>query len=385
MKFSGQSSSEMSKISFMHELPADFLEKNPFLYVGCAWWALLFSDAKNLFFYLDRLYERIRDITGEYKAFLESTLLLFTVDPRYSFAEQMAKFQTSIVHEVENQNIPKSLNHNLPYFHRTYRDYSHYALHTEVHFVEFRHIFFALLGADYTLIESGVKSGLLYEKNLLKDALALMEPNPVTDSPELVFLSKMQIASILFAMGKADEEAQCRDEIKSFLETGRLLYLMPVFSAYETKLSLMNGNKAAAVSWLDSYFVTESQSPQLHKIFLHFTTVRAYIVLGEFEKARKLCAELRKLSKDFYRLLDLTEASVLLAVLLWLTGKKQEASALLQTTLADMEPYHFIRVFADEGKTILPILKKAFEKGGQEGRAAHARLQVFAGGVSGGL
>lgn len=354
--------SEMSRIYFINELPSDILEENPFLYVSCAWCALLFSDAKSMFFYLDRLYERIHEIAGKYKVFLESALFLFTVDPRYSFMEQMAKFQTVNVLEVENHNIAKSLSHNLPYFHRTHRDFSYYALNMDEHFTEFRHIFFSLLGDDYTSIESGVRSGLLYEKNLLKEAAALVAPNLATDSIGLIFLSKIQMASILFAMGKNKEAAQCRAEIKTFIEKKNLLYLLPVFSAYETKIKLINGDKTAATAWLGNYFVTETQNPKLDKIFLHFMTVRAYIVLGEFEKAQNLSEKLKELAQDFCRLLDVTEATVLLVILKWMMGNKQEAAALLQALLSDMEPYYFIRVFADEGKAILPILKRLLKK-----------------------
>ncbi len=88
--------------------------------------------------------------------------------------------------------------------------------------------------------------------------------------------------------------------------------------------------------------------------------------MGEFEKARQLCEKIRKLAADLRRFLDATEAAVLLTVLMRLTGKKQAADALLQATLADAEPYRFIRVFADEGKAILPIFKRLLKKNGNE-------------------
>lgn len=295
--------------------------------------------------------------------------------------EQMARFQTDVVHKAENRNIPKTLRslcHNLPYFHMTFRDFSHYALNMEEYFAEFSLMFFALLGSDYKIIETGVRSGILYEKNLLKEAAALVEPNPETDSAELVFLSKMQIAAILLAMGKLEEAVRCRAEIKSFLERENLLYLLPVFFAYEARIKIMDGDKAAAKAWLENYFVTEAQNLELYKTFLHFTTVRAYIVLGEFEKAQRLCEELKRLSQDFCRLLDSTEATVLLVIIKRMTGKKQEAAAMLQASLSEMEQYHFIRVFADEGKAILPVLKmllKKSEKKNEPRKPGHRYLQ----------
>lgn len=363
----GKSASELSRISFINELPADFLERNPYLYIGCAWYALFFSNAGNFYYYLDRIYEHIEDIIKEYKMFIENMLFLFTIDPRYTFTQQMSRLPAGGAVTVDEQSVPKSQCQYFPTFHRTHRDYSHYALDTEKHFAEFRQVFFMMLGKYYPVIESGVRAGLLYEKNQLKESLSLVSPNPATDSDELVFLSKVHIASCLFAMGKEEEADRCRNDIKKFLDANNLLYLHPVLSAYEAKIKLFDGEKAAASAWLDNYFVSDRQDMELHKIFLNFTTVRAYIVLGEFKKAQMLCEHIKALSCDFGRLLDSIEATVLLIIISWITGKKQEAVLMLQSALAEAEPYNFVRVFADEGKAILPVLSRLMKKSGTDG------------------
>ncbi len=366
----GKSASELSRISFINELPADFLERNPYLYIGCAWYALFFSNAGNFFFHLDKLYEHIKVIISGYPMFVESMLFLFTIDPRYTFTQQMSRLPAGDGVPVDEQSVPKSQCQYFPTFHRTHRDYSHYAMDTEKHFAEFRLVFFMMLGKYYPVIESGVRAGILYEKNQLKESLSLVSPDPATDSDELVFLSKVHTASCLFAMGKEEEAARCRDDIKSFLDTRNLLYLHPVYSAYEAKIKLLNGDRAAASAWLGNYFVNDGQGMELYKIYLYFTTARAYIVLGEYKKAQSLCERIKALSSDFGRLLDSIEASVLLIIVTWITGKKQDAVLLLQSALAEAEPYHFVRVFADEGKAILPIISRLLKKSSVEGTSS---------------
>jgi len=362
LKYTGKSSSEIAKIAFIRELPAETLERNPFLYAGCAWHALLFSDVKSLFFYLDQIYERISDIASEYMMFFEFIILLSAVDHQYSLVQLMAKLRTGNALTPDSSNTPKWINHNFPFFHRTYRDFSHFALNTEERFEEFNQTFSMIAGSDYPIIEAGLRAGLLYEKNRLKEALSLVTPNPETESSELMFLSRLHIASCLFAMSKDEDAAQYRADIKAFLENENLLHLLPVFSAYETKIKLFDGNKVAATAWLDNYFVTEEPDLALHKLFMNFTTVRAYIVLGEYKKAELLCGSIKAIFCNFGRLLDGIEASVLLSIIQWMTGKKLEAAASLQAILIGAEPYHFIRVFADEGKAILPILKRILKK-----------------------
>lgn len=354
----GKSNSELSRIAFINELPAAFLEQNPYLYISCAWYALFYGNSSNFFYNMDKLYEHIDDIIQEYSMFLESMLFLFTIDYRYSFMQQIARLPQDEQITVSEDSVPKSQCQYFPFFHRTHRDYSHYALNTEELFSEFRLVFYKMLGNYYQIIESGVRAGILYEKNQLKESLSLVNANPDTDSDELIFLSKLHMASCLFAMGKEEESACCRKEINTFLEEKNLLYMHPVFSAYETKIKLADGDRYTAAAWLDNYFINDNPSTELYKIFLNFTTVRAYIVLGEYKKAELLCERIIALSNDFGRLLDGIEATVLFIILKWITGKKSEAVDLLIDTLLIAQPYNFIRVFADEGKSILPVLIK---------------------------
>lgn len=366
----GKSSFELSRIEFITRLPLAFLEQNPYLYVGCAWYSLFYGKVSDFFGYLDQLYDRIKEILDEYPMFLESMLFLFTIDHRYCFEEQKKRLPDADARRLDVYKISKSHCQHFPTYHRTHRDYSHYAKETEEHFREFRSMFSGMLGSYYPIIEAGVRAGLLYEKNRLKEALTLVEQDPKTDSDELIFLSKLHVASCLFAMGREPEAAQCRAEVKGILEQKNQLYLLPVFWAYETNIRLTDGDKAAAAAWLENYFIIDKQDMELHKIYLHFTTARAYIVLGEFKKAELLCEKLKTLSQDYGRLLDRIEATVLLILLRWREGKKQEAVRQLQAVLAEAEPYGFIRVFADEGKDLLPVLNMLKKKLSPEEYAA---------------
>lgn len=68
--------------------------------------------------------------------------------------------------------------------------------------------------------------------------------------------------------------------------------------------------------------------------------------------------KLKDLATDFCRPLDIAEASVLQAALEWAMENKKEAVNTLETALTAMQEYGFVRIFADEGAAIWPILKK---------------------------
>jgi LuxR family maltose regulon positive regulatory protein len=114
--------------------------------------------------------------------------------------------------------------------------------------------------------------------------------------------------------------------------------------------------KAAEV-WLNGRFaeVGERQM-ELYGIFRHLTTARALMILGEAEEARRFLRRLEKLAEDFGRVIDKAEAMTLLAILEWHRGSKSKAAAVLEEAVASVARYRYVRVFADEGKSILPAL-----------------------------
>lgn len=372
-----ESSSDMSGIAYIGRLPPEVLAQNPCLHIPSAWCAFFFGEASAVFFHLDRVYERLDDILAADGAFLQPVLLLYINDPRYSFSQQLNRLRVEkILAGVGGENVPKILSHKLPYFLRIYRDFSHYALDMEGSFAEFRAVFSPLFKARYAVLEAGMRSWLLYNQNRLREALRLVSGDPFPDSPELIFLSRLQIATCLYAAGRLREAEEYRRGLSALIQSEKLLHLLPILLAYETKLKLFDADRAAARDWFGYYFV--DPQPQLYKLFMHPTTVRAHIVLGEYEKAEALCAKLRALCEGYRRALDLAEADVLQALLLWLTHRREEALALLQKTLWEMLPYGYVRVFADEGKALLPLLRqaaKALDKEPEPDPAKRAFLQ----------
>ena len=87
-----------------------------------------------------------------------------------------------------------------------------------------------------------------------------------------------------------------------------------------------------------------------------------YIVLSEREKAEDILEKIKQLCMDYHRPLDAAEACALQAVLYWATGARREAVELLEEALLAMQPYRVVRIIADEGASVLPILKKLAAK-----------------------
>ena len=139
-------------------------------------------------------------------------------------------------------------------------------------------------------------------------------------------------------------------------------YFIPNLTAYQTKLKLLDGDKAAAHEWLNSYYVTETNHIEFFRSFQHFTTARAYIATGNTERALHYLLLLKK----FWRKLKPPSGQVRgrghpRGALLGAWPQK-EAETQLMETLAVLQPYGFIRVVCRRRAGVVPILKRILSK-----------------------
>ncbi len=352
------------KSYLMDLIPDVVLEENPYLLINYAWSHYLMGQAEPMLHYIDRIYENFETILSKHNIFMELGLLITTLDFRKSpmgiLLEEKGANTASVNPGRQMQTV--TMTENMPFYHRSNRDYSPFALNSDASFDAFSQAFGNILGPGILEIcVTGLRGGLLYEQNRLEEAIpyadsAIQALLPETVA-ELKVCAMLLRAVICLAQDEQDEYEERLQEIKALLDRESAMYLMPNLLAVETKHRLMHASKGAAREWLARYFVTEPEMPEFYKIFQHFTTARAYIVLNRIEEALALLQKLKALGASFNRPLDVAEAGSLLALICWGIGEKQQSRAIMEETLQITQTYGFVRVVADEGSSVLPVLK----------------------------
>lgn len=355
------------------EIPLESIcDQYPILYTLHFLYYYLSGYAGKAAYYLDKLYHHLPAIKENFPQFFELVIVTVGLDFRRDFAGHIARFEP-LSHSIELQEYHQrtTITLQLPFMHRGVRGY--HELTDEAVMERWKASRRPLLKGTYEFLVNGIACGLLYEQNRLKEALeiALLSYNTIDDklSDEIYYAVFMHLSAIYRALGLGnDKQAEAiLTEVEHMIEKRGAHYLRPNLLAYKAKCLLAEGNKAIANEWLDHYFVTDTEHLELYKIFRHFTTARAYIVLGQTDKAMDYIQKLKQLGTDFRRLLDVAEAGVLQAILEWAMGKREQAQRTLEDVLTELQPYGFIRVIADEGAAILPVLKRIAAKSVKEG------------------
>ncbi|MDR0496277.1 MAG: LuxR C-terminal-related transcriptional regulator, partial [Treponema sp.] len=347
---------------FNHDtLPEKICDRYPFLYTALMETAWISGDTKGAEYTWDKLWKHIPKVALKYPEFLETVMLEVGVDYRKSLKKLLGGFSLFPPISKPNKQIAvASFSIKLPFVHRSNRDYSELADKGMLEKLE--RTFGRLIKELLQTVKPCLQSGILFEQNRIEDALsfALQAKEAVAfiQSPELVFSALSHLAVAYLAAGNNAQLNKTLAEMEQYIERSGARYLEHNFLALKAKFRLMDADKKAAETWLENYFVVEEKSIPLYKIFQYFTTVRAYIVLNQRGKAADLLLLLIQFARGYRRLLDLAEAMTLKACLDWAAGSRTEAVACLEEVLSELQGRRFIRIVADEGEAVVPILKR---------------------------
>lgn len=350
---------------FEKDFPKQVYRNAPVLHVLSAWFYYLTSRHQEFARHMDAIILNLPRIAKVGSAFVEFAILAFSVDYRTTIHKKLQQFSTfgRFLKKHTPEGLATSIasyTQNLPYIHRSNFDYSDLALPPDV-LDDIDHTFGPLLGAEWIYLKPALRACFLYERNQMDKALEMIqfalkhmrEDNKIEGRISVILLNH----SILWQLGEK-EKAQAIFHKLTTLVNQEAQFFLPNLKAYETRFELFDGDVVAAKAWLENYFVVDMDHVELFRAFQHFTTARAYLTLGDTIAARKYLLLLQQYGKNLNRPLDAAEAEVLLSVLEWSNGQKKEAAQILLHVMENMQPFGFIRVIADEGRAILPVIKR---------------------------
>lgn len=363
--------------SLFQDFPDEAFREYPALRISRVWYSYVTGDYEEMEKHLDALYKSVPVMALKTPEYMEYVALAYSVDHRENFVSQIKRFGWlgRFIKNFTNGKTTKSIvsfAHNFPYMHRSNRDYCDLLLEDNHIFEKLTNTFGKVLGTEWVYAKPGLRAGFAYERNHLEEAECYIETcNHLLvpeNSKEGIFCAKITAHTVKYALEKHEEANTAMAELEELVR--QEAYFIPNFTAYKTRYQLWEGNMTAARIWLEQYYVTEeNEHLQFYKLFQYLVTARAYFVLNETKRAEALLLRVIDFAGHYHRPTDQAEAKALLAALMWAQGRKAEARKTLEQALLQMQPYGYVRVVAEEGASVLPVLKKIFAAVTKDGYA----------------
>ena len=352
------------------------VEKHPFLLEVQTWTAYAEGCADDFENYLDRYYALFPKILTQNPRSAIIRMILPALDYRQDFID-VCKAIRLVPFKGNIKVYSPSFTNNMPFFHRSVRDFSDLDLDKDMPLIE--KTFGVVIGVEWAVIKECVLAGAHYERrNLeeaLKHALAACANIPDGCAAELKFCAMMILASTLAAIGQDKDAGEILGNAKDMIDLDNAFYLKPNLQAYLCRLKLANGDMDAARDWLKNHKATFDDSLPIFKVYQYYTTARAHIALGEYTVAALLLQKLLALGESYRRPLDIIEAHILLAIAHWKIAKGSLPIAIehLEQGAALAQNYGYTQIFANEGSELVNMLHRLQKRAVQKD---------YAGGVS---
>ncbi len=351
---------ELSNIVDFNDVPEPICDKVPAIYLSKQTFYFLTGNSKEFIYNCDKLHSHLDAIMADNPQWVNFVLTYSVMDYRIGVLEYL-DFVNHGASEITDDfvmTVSRTGCLQLPFLHKGVRDLYELA-HTDTETV-------SMPLHNLRDAACGMEAGIYLEQNRLDEAneKLLHGESLLTDDGNITTGFGIYIMLAETALLKNDRKKyeEFTSLAKAYFENHNALCYRKNFLAYEARTKLWDGNVKTAREWLGSYAAKDSEFGYLYKILQNFTTARSHIVLNEGDKALDILERIKSVAKDFDRLTDAAEADVLISLTEWGMGKKKEAAERLRVVLHTLYPHYYIRVVANEGKAILPVMKSVIKR-----------------------
>lgn len=188
---------------------------------------------------------------------------------------------------------------------------------------------------------------LLNEAYVASDVIGRMEG---------CFVAVVLLTRLHLIRGQINVALEQMDDFYQKIKRDNAEFLLPNMRAFSAWISLLQGNTALAKEWLKEapdenveFYITERYR-YMHK-------VRIMIAAGNMEHAYSLIKRLNLFYIEYHREYYWIQNRILEAILVYRLGDGRWENILLEA-LEKAEEYDYVRVVADEGAAIMPLLNK---------------------------
>ena len=220
----------------------------------------------------------------------------------------------------------------------------------------------ALVGWLYTLWAE-----ILAEKNELDQALKLAQQGvALTERGRdmtLLGSSYLCLLRVLFSTGRFAEALELIDRIHQAAPERTLSPWITVqMAAWQARIWLRQGRVSAASLWAEGAELADKLALAPLQDFAYGVYARLQLALGELDAAAELLACMLVAAEAGGRQSKQIELRLLMALVWQADGAAARAQAALAKALAQGEADGFVRIVADEGEAVIPLLQGALAR-----------------------
>lgn len=208
---------------------------------------------------------------------------------------------------------------------------------------------------------------ILFERNRMDEAVAMLMKGSreAEESNTIGCLVPLAITYARVLKSKGDIKgafAVVRDGEEKLKKMGGI-HLIPILSAFKTRMSIETGDQEAIESWMMRNCLDIFDNPGLPNIFEYFILTRVLLARKAYDNCLLLLNKIKLFAEKENNLLYTLEVHILLAIVHYLQGHTQKAMDVLKQALQMGEKNGYERIFIEEGAPMAALLGRFIRSG----------------------
>jgi len=200
---------------------------------------------------------------------------------------------------------------------------------------------------------------IAYEKGNLEEAAMLLSKGAGLAEPgsETFFVANMLLVKIMYIRNQREQAENILRGLERNLSKMESTFVEKNLDAFHTYIFMLQGGMEQVKEWLEYRAVNEHDLFVTMYRYCYIIKIYAYIAVESVESALFLLHRMLEYSKEYYRKYDEWHLRIL-EVVINFRRNHDEWILQLKELLEETSDYGVVRVFADRGALLYPVLKR---------------------------
>lgn len=346
---------------YMRNIPQSYIVNDPLLIYAFAYMEAICANKKEAQYYVkltEKYLAELPEDTEEYRQIMKLYGLMKIGLP-FQRPEDLGEQLRLMEGQPECSKYKLSISGGIPSVLHGGRDFCVYMNSDLTTAHEICKKLSGVLQEDFIGFEETVLGERAYEKGDLQEAFSWLSKGAgkAVKGGETAFVANMLLVKILYHRNQPEQAAHILQGLERTLEQSNNTYSRKNLDAFNVYTSMLTGQTEPAREWL------EYRAPREYELFVildrycYLIKIYAYIMLDQIESAQLILHRMLEYTKEYHRTYDELNMRILEMIICYRQGDSSWKSR-LSDILSETEVYGMVRIFADKGNLIYPVLKK---------------------------
>lgn len=351
--------------TYMRTVPESYIMGDAVLLYAYAYMEAVYGNKKRAEHYVHLVEKQLEDRTMEEEEYKQFSWIygLMKVGLPYQRVEHL---EEQIDYLDSRQDAPKfklSISGGIPSLLHGGRDFCSYMNADRSRIHEICKKLPLILQDDYDGFEETVLGEMEYERGNFKEAVTLLSQGAgkAMRGGETSLVANLVLIKIMYHKNEPEQAVHILKSLDQSLERLNNQYSRKNLEAFRIYKNMLSGEWDPVMTWLERSAPTEQDVFIIMERYRYVVKIYAYIMLGKIENALLILYRTLEYAREYGRTYDEWNMRILEVIIRYRQGEDSWQD-LLSGILEETKEVGMVRIYADKGALLFPVLKKYTEE-----------------------